>query len=121
MVRTGRGRALRPSMHSALRTAAPAADSASASASYLSLAASTASQSDATRPSVLSLGAEVDRSELRFAPPAGYGDGTADEAMQFTAGVEQSSRAGSLARATRAKPWAPSAPRSRRRASPAKK
>ena len=48
---------------------------------------------EGARPSVLTLGDDVDRSELRFASPAGYGDGTADPKMRFTAAVESSSRA----------------------------
>ena len=48
---------------------------------------------EGARPSVLTLGDDVDRSELRFASPAGYGDGTADPEMRFTAAVESSSRA----------------------------
>ena len=53
---------------------------------------------EAARPSVLTLGGDADRSELRFGSPSGYGDGTADQEMRFTAAVEASSRAVEVSR-----------------------
>ena len=62
----------------------------------VTLAANTLTE--AARPSVLTLGGDVDRSELRFGAPSGYGDGTADQEMRFTAAVEASSRAVEVSR-----------------------